>query len=95
MGSHLGWHFAVCCPLRGGRGEFTIKTPKTIKEEEGFSNQRRQLCLVLSWLLMCGMLQVCTSEKINKLAESNATFEEDWEDWDKPEANATPGKGDL
>jgi hypothetical protein len=38
---------------------------------------------------------VCTSEKINKLAESNATFEEDWEDWDKPEANATPGKGDL
>jgi hypothetical protein len=34
MGSHLGWHFAVCCPLRGGRGEFRKKTPKTIKEKK-------------------------------------------------------------
>jgi hypothetical protein len=34
MGSHLGWHFAVCCPLRGGRGEFIKKTPKTIKEKK-------------------------------------------------------------
>jgi hypothetical protein len=25
MGSHLGWHFAVCCPLRGSRGEFIFK----------------------------------------------------------------------
>jgi hypothetical protein len=35
MGSHLGWHFAVCCPLMGGRGGFIIKkTPKTIKEKK-------------------------------------------------------------
>jgi hypothetical protein len=25
MGSHLGWHFPVGCPLRGGRGEFILK----------------------------------------------------------------------
>jgi hypothetical protein len=34
MGCHLGWHFAVCCPLRGGRGVFIKKTPKTIKEKK-------------------------------------------------------------
>jgi hypothetical protein len=37
MGCHLGWHFPVGCPLRGGRGEYkTIGTyvlPKTIKEK--------------------------------------------------------------
>jgi hypothetical protein len=22
MGCHLGWHFAVGCPLRGGRGKY-------------------------------------------------------------------------
>jgi hypothetical protein len=22
MGCHLGWHFAVGCPLIGGRGEY-------------------------------------------------------------------------
>jgi hypothetical protein len=22
MGSHLGWHFAVGCPLRGGREKY-------------------------------------------------------------------------
>jgi hypothetical protein len=34
MGCHLGWHFAVGCPLRGGRGVFIKKTPKTIKEKK-------------------------------------------------------------
>jgi hypothetical protein len=34
MGCYLGWHFAVGCPLRGGRGEFRKKTPKTIKEKK-------------------------------------------------------------
>ncbi len=24
LGCHLGWHFAVGCPLRGGRGEYTV-----------------------------------------------------------------------
>jgi hypothetical protein len=24
MGCHLGWHFAVGCPLRGGRGKKKI-----------------------------------------------------------------------
>jgi hypothetical protein len=34
MGCQLGWHFAVGCPLRGGRGVFIKKTPKTIKEKK-------------------------------------------------------------
>jgi hypothetical protein len=34
MGCHLGWHFAEGCPLRGGRGVFIKKTPKTIKEKK-------------------------------------------------------------
>jgi hypothetical protein len=39
MGCHLGWHFAVGCPLRGGRGKYkkTIGTSvpqKTIKEKK-------------------------------------------------------------
>jgi hypothetical protein len=39
MGCHLGWHFPVGCPLRGGIGEYnkTIGTyvpPKTIKEKK-------------------------------------------------------------
>jgi hypothetical protein len=37
MACHLGWHFAVCCPLRGGRGEYkkgTTVPPKTIKEKK-------------------------------------------------------------
>jgi hypothetical protein len=39
MGCHLGWHFAVGCPLRGSRGKYikTIGTsfpPKTIKEKK-------------------------------------------------------------
>jgi hypothetical protein len=25
MGCHLGWHFAVGCPLRGGRGKYKQK----------------------------------------------------------------------
>jgi hypothetical protein len=36
MGSHVGWHIAVCCPLRGGRGEFRKKTPKTIRKNKYF-----------------------------------------------------------
>jgi hypothetical protein len=32
------WHFAACCPLRGGRGEFRKKTPKTIKEKKDKTN---------------------------------------------------------
>jgi hypothetical protein len=31
MGCHPEWYFVVCCPLRGGIGEFRKKTPKTIK----------------------------------------------------------------
>jgi hypothetical protein len=35
MGCHLGWHFAIGCPLRGGRGKLRPKTrPKTIKEKK-------------------------------------------------------------
>jgi hypothetical protein len=37
MGCHLGWHFAVGCPLRGGRGNVNIGTfvPQiTIKGEK-------------------------------------------------------------
>jgi hypothetical protein len=34
MGCHLGWHFTVGCPLRGGRGKCEIigtsVPPKTI-----------------------------------------------------------------
>jgi hypothetical protein len=41
MGSHVGWHIAVCCPLRGGKGEFRKKTPKTIKEKQIFSKTCR------------------------------------------------------
>ena len=37
------------------------------------------------------MLQGCTSEKISRLAASNTTFEDDWEDWDKPERDSPPG----
>jgi hypothetical protein len=37
MGCHLGWHFTVGCPLRGGRGKCKIigtsVPPKTIKEK--------------------------------------------------------------
>jgi hypothetical protein len=38
MGCHLGWHFAVGCPLRGGRGVFIYKTPKIIKEKKKKKN---------------------------------------------------------
>jgi hypothetical protein len=31
MGCHLGWHFAVCCPLRGGRGVFIKNTKKQLR----------------------------------------------------------------
>jgi hypothetical protein len=38
MGCHLGWHFTVGCPLRGGRGKCKIigtsVPPKTIKEKK-------------------------------------------------------------
>jgi hypothetical protein len=38
MGCHLGWHFTVGCPLRGGRGKCKIigtsVPPKTIKENK-------------------------------------------------------------
>jgi hypothetical protein len=38
MGCHLGCHFPVGCPLRGGRGEYknnrTSDPPKTIKEKD-------------------------------------------------------------
>jgi hypothetical protein len=41
MGCHLGWHFPVGCPLRGGRAEYIIKKtigtsvqPKTIEEKK-------------------------------------------------------------
>jgi hypothetical protein len=36
MDCHLGWHFAVCCPLRGGRGVFIKKHQKTIKEKKKY-----------------------------------------------------------
>ncbi len=32
MGCHLGWHFAVGCPLRGGRGEY---------EQQGLLHQKQ------------------------------------------------------
>jgi hypothetical protein len=38
MGCHLGWYFAEGCPLRGGRGVFIKKTPKTIKEKKILQN---------------------------------------------------------
>jgi hypothetical protein len=28
MGCHLGWHFAVGCPLRGGRGKYIKKNSR-------------------------------------------------------------------
>jgi hypothetical protein len=38
MGCHLGWHFTVGCPLRGGRGKCkkigTSVPPKTIKKKK-------------------------------------------------------------
>jgi hypothetical protein len=38
MGCHLGWHFTVGCPLRGGRGKCKIigtsVPPKTIKKKK-------------------------------------------------------------
>ncbi len=34
VGSHLGWHSTVCWPLRGGRGTYTQKTHKNIKEKK-------------------------------------------------------------
>jgi hypothetical protein len=59
MGRHLGWHFAVCCPLRGGRGEFTIKTPKTIKEQKKICVYQK---LQWNYLCMVPILMYCLLE---------------------------------
>jgi hypothetical protein len=36
MGCHLGWHFAVGCPLRGGRGVFIQKHQKQLRKKKTF-----------------------------------------------------------
>jgi hypothetical protein len=37
MGSHLGWHFAVGCPLRGGREENLLKKhQKQLRKKKNF-----------------------------------------------------------
>jgi hypothetical protein len=47
MGCHLGWHFTVGCPLRGGRGKCKIigtsVPPKTIKKKKLIKNIYRNL----------------------------------------------------
>jgi hypothetical protein len=44
MGCHLGWYFAVGCPLRGGRGKYIQKgtsvPQKTTKEEKKYYPQK-------------------------------------------------------
>jgi hypothetical protein len=43
MGCHLGWRFAVGCPLRGGRGKIykkgTSVPQKTTKEKKNILSQ--------------------------------------------------------
>lgn len=41
-----------------------------------------------SLIMSIDRAQACTSEKISQLAASNATFEDDWEDWDKAEGSS-------
>ncbi len=41
--------------------------------------------------LIVPCLQKCTSEQVSQFSARNDTFEDDWEDWDKPDsAPASP-----
>jgi hypothetical protein len=37
MGSHLGWHFAVCCPLRAAEENLEKKHQKQLRKKNYYT----------------------------------------------------------
>jgi hypothetical protein len=44
-------------------------------------------------LIVTSALQKCTSEQVSQFSARNDTFEDDWEDWDKPDIGPASPEG--
>jgi hypothetical protein len=73
--------------------KISCQTPLKIKSKQIWVDWNVFICSRELKAYDCCMLQKCTSEQVSQFSARNDTFEDDWEDWDKPDTGPASPEG--